>query len=160
MSDPYHLPSLSSLNSLLPSPVGQSVPLRQLFTHRWCLTPCCSECGLQTSISGILCVGKKCRLSGHPQTERIRPFILTRSPCNSNPCEILRSVGLVPVSQTAKKLASVEYFLGLGVFSSPSHSQFSSVTQSCLTLCDPMKCSTTGLPVHHQLPEFTQTQVH
>ena len=38
--------------------------------------------------------------------------------------------------------------------------QFSSVAQSCLTLCDPMKCSTPGLPVHHQLPEFTQTHVH
>ena len=34
--------------------------------------------------------------------------------------------------------------------------QFSSVTQSCLTLCDPMNCSTPGLPVHHQLLEFTQ----
>ena len=38
--------------------------------------------------------------------------------------------------------------------------QFSSVTQSCLTLCDPMNPSTPGLPVHHQLPEFTQTHVH
>ena len=38
--------------------------------------------------------------------------------------------------------------------------QFNSVTQSCLTLCDPMDCSTPGLPVHHQLPEFTQTHVH
>ena len=38
--------------------------------------------------------------------------------------------------------------------------QFSSVTQSCLTLCGPMNCSTPGLPVHHQLPEFTQTHVH
>ena len=37
--------------------------------------------------------------------------------------------------------------------------QFSSVTQSCLTLYDPMNCSTSGLPVHHQLPEFTQTHV-
>ena len=36
----------------------------------------------------------------------------------------------------------------------------SSVTQSCLTLCDPMDCSTTGLPVHHQLPELAQTHVH
>ena len=34
------------------------------------------------------------------------------------------------------------------------------VTQSCLTLCDAMECSTSGLPVHHQLPEFTQTHVH
>ena len=39
-------------------------------------------------------------------------------------------------------------------------SQFSSVTQSCPTLCDPMACSTPGLPVHHQLLEFTQTHVH
>ena len=39
-------------------------------------------------------------------------------------------------------------------------SQFSSVTQLCLTLCDPMNCSTPGLPVHHQLPEFTQIHVH
>ena len=38
--------------------------------------------------------------------------------------------------------------------------QFSSVTQSCPTLCEPMNCSTPGLPVHHQLPEFTQTHVH
>ena len=38
--------------------------------------------------------------------------------------------------------------------------QFSSVAQSCPTLCDPMNCSTPGLPVHYQLPEFTQTQVH
>ena len=38
--------------------------------------------------------------------------------------------------------------------------QFSSVAQSCLTLCHPMNCSTPGLPVHHQLPEFTQTHVH
>ena len=38
--------------------------------------------------------------------------------------------------------------------------QFISVTQSCPTLCNPMSCSTPGLPVHHQLPEFTQTQVH
>ena len=38
--------------------------------------------------------------------------------------------------------------------------QFSSVAQSCPTLCDPMDCSTPGLPVHHQLPEFTQTLVN
>ena len=38
--------------------------------------------------------------------------------------------------------------------------EFSSVAQSCLTLCDPMNHSTSGLPVHHQLPEVTQTHVH
>ena len=38
--------------------------------------------------------------------------------------------------------------------------QFSSVAQSCPTLCDPINCSTPGLPVHHHLLEFTQTHVH
>ena len=38
--------------------------------------------------------------------------------------------------------------------------QFSSVAQLCLTLCNPMDCSMPGLPVHHQLPEFTQIHVH
>ena len=41
-----------------------------------------------------------------------------------------------------------------------SHYHFSSATQSCPTLCDPMNHSTPGLPVHHQLPEFTETHVH
>ena len=38
--------------------------------------------------------------------------------------------------------------------------QFSSVTQLCLTLCNPMDCSKLGFPVHHQLPQLTQTHVH
>ena len=38
--------------------------------------------------------------------------------------------------------------------------QFTSVAQLCLTLCDPMSCGTPGLPVRHQLPEFTQTYIH
>ena len=38
--------------------------------------------------------------------------------------------------------------------------QFNSVTQSCQTLCDPMDCSTPRIPVHHQLPDFTQTHVY
>ena len=43
---------------------------------------------------------------------------------------------------------------------SPQYLQFSSVALSCLTLCDPMNCSTPDLPVHHQLLESTQTHVH
>ena len=38
--------------------------------------------------------------------------------------------------------------------------QFSSLAQSCLSLCDPMNHNMPGLPVHHQLPEFTQTHAH
>ena len=57
----------------------------------------------------------------------------------------------------------------LGVKENPMHCrmcqsipsvQFRSVAQSCPTLCDPMNHSTPGLPVHHQLPECTQTHVH
>ena len=55
------------------------------------------------------------------------------------------------------------YIIGENV-NRKSHSreqyQFSSVAQSCPTLCGPMNRSTPGLPVHHQLPEFTQTHVH
>ena len=47
-----------------------------------------------------------------------------------------------------------------GTLDSSLLDQFSSAAQSCLTLCDPVDCSTSGLPVHHQLPEFTHTHVH
>ena len=40
------------------------------------------------------------------------------------------------------------------------YSQFNSVAQSCPNLCNPMNCSMPGLPVHHQLQEFTQTHIH
>ena len=48
----------------------------------------------------------------------------------------------------------------LYTYFSKNIAQFSSVVQWCPTLCDPMDCSTSGFPVHHQLPEFTQTHVH
>ena len=51
------------------------------------------------------------------------------------------------------------YFLYVN-FVLSQFSQFSSVPQSCPTLCNPMDCSTPGLPVYHQLPEFTQSHVH
>ena len=53
----------------------------------------------------------------------------------------------------------IEYMSGEGQLSGSSV-QFSSVTQSCPTLCNLMNCSIPGLPVHHQLPKFTQTHVH
>ena len=49
----------------------------------------------------------------------------------------------------------MEYYLTIN-----KSDQIRSVAQSCPTLCDPMNHSTPGLPVHRQLPEFTQTQVH
>ena len=58
----------------------------------------------------------------------------------------------VAKSQTRLKRPSTQHFI--------SSVQFSPVAQSCPTFCNPMNCSTPGLPVHHQLPEFTQTHVH
>ena len=49
----------------------------------------------------------------------------------------------------------------LQIYTAPSvPTVFSSVVQSCLTLCNPIDCSTAGFPVYHQLPEPTQTHVH
>ena len=54
----------------------------------------------------------------------------------------------------------IDCLISLSDISLFSSVQFSSVTQSCPTLCDPMNHSTPGLPVHHKLPEFTQTHIH
>ena len=53
-----------------------------------------------------------------------------------------------------------QHFSFGGVLLCPYSPKFSSVAQLCQTLCEPMDCSTPGLPVHHQLLEFTQTHVH
>ena len=55
---------------------------------------------------------------------------------------------------------NISWNYNLSVLIILSSVQFSSVTQSCLTLCNPMNHSTPGLPVHHQLPQSTQTHVH
>ena len=60
-------------------------------------------------------------------------------------------------------MQDLQVFLAIRVFLHPLNCpsvQFSSVPQSCPTLCDPKNCSTPGLPVHYQLPEFTQAHVH
>ena len=64
---------------------------------------------------------------------------------NIHGCYPCRSVDMPPFQMMGALFVSV---------------QFSSVTQPCPTLCDPMNRSTPGLPVHHQLPEFTQTHIH
>ena len=62
------------------------------------------------------------------------------------------------LSAEARTVARVKVHVAWGLLF-PSV-QFSSIAQLCPTLCDPMNCSMPGLPVHHQLPEFTQTHVH
>ena len=61
---------------------------------------------------------------------------------------------LIPASWT---MSRTSIHSSSGTLSIRSSVQFSSVTQSCLTLCNPMNCSTPGLPVHYQLLEFTHS---
>ena len=83
---------------------------------------------------------------------------LTREPTVSYPSIILSCVETkITLGDVKDRFISSPIIL-LPLLSSPV--QFSSVTQSCPTLCNPMNRSTPGLPVHHQLPEFTQTHVH
>ena len=75
------------------------------------------------------------------------PFVFCTSQSTVTKETIIRSL------HSSQTILSCFLWFGVSV-------QFSSVAQSCPTLCDPMNCRTPGLPVHHQLPEFTQTQVH
>ena len=86
-------------------------------------------------------------LEGHRDFEKHFPLL-----CNI----IFSNYQRVPEGFGLKKLKANDY---------PEHlkghsDQFSSVAQSCPTLCDPMDCSTPGFPVHHQLLELAQTHIH
>ena len=76
-------------------------------------------------------------------------------------CWLLSSNNMDGSAISIHKSPPSQISLPLPTASHPFQSvQFSSVTQSCPTLCHSMDCSTPGLPVHHQLPEFMQTHVH
>ena len=66
---------------------------------------------------------------------------------------LMRWIKLEPIIQSEVSLKEKHQY-------SIRSDQTRSVAQSCPTLCDPMNRSTPGLPVHHQLPEFTETHVH
>ena len=59
-----------------------------------------------------------------------------------------------------KAMTKLEIILKSRDITLPTKDQNSSITQLCLTLCNPMDCSTPDLPVRHQLPEFTQSHLH
>ena len=70
------------------------------------------------------------------------------------------STGHLTVSQNSQSGTTGTTSIGGIRISYIRSDQIRSVAQSCLTLCDPMNGSTPGLPVHHQLPEFTETHIH
>ena len=110
-----------------------------------------------------------------PLEPPIPPLRLSQSTELSSPCHIAAFHWLliytrqcmyvsapfsVPPTLSFLLLCPQVCYLCLHLYSCPVDRLFSSVTQSCLTFCDPMDCSMPGLPVHHQLPESTQTHVH
>ena len=135
--------------------------------------------GRQHSLSTIPLLGCKFKstfgkhfiinfLSG---TRKLHPCI--RQDCAEKPFNVLIfGLGTVDNLKLSElPILLVYYYLRNTFFSDSFHIylyiidhlkifQFSSVAQSCLTHCDPMNRSTPGLPVHHQLPEFTQSHVH
>ena len=87
-------------------------------------------------------------------------FLLNEQwPCLCNSCFLLTPASFSSIISLVLGVVKLLPLLLLESLNIPSV-QFSSVTQSSQTLCDPMDCSTPGFPVHHQLPELIQTPVH
>ena len=91
------------------------------------------------------------------KVKSVKPWSVNKSDCSHNAPKCLRmrmwSSGELEFIITIVIVLHVRICIYVYVFSV----QFSSAAQSCPTLCHPMNRSTPGLPVHHQLPEFTQT---
>ena len=117
------------------------------FTVQWLLWPWITKYDHQLYVSGFLQKNKRETGDG------IDMFVIKI--CNFN---LFLNVYLHPNFLSLKIIFSVEVTSEL--FCPVKNDQFSSVSQSCLTLCDPMDCSMPGLPVYHQLLELTQTHVH
>ena len=103
--------------------------------------------------------------SAHLRLLMFLPPVLIPAYNSSSPAFLLIKQGLAPSlscfsnDRTAVQPRHSED-LSMCLCASLSVFQFSSVAQSCPTPCDPINRSTPGLPVHHQLPKFTQTHVH
>ena len=72
----------------------------------------------------------------------------------------LQPYGLSPPGSSVYVISQARILAWIAIFFSIYVYQFSSVAQSCLTLCDPMDCSMPGFPVHHHLLELAQTHIH
>ena len=129
----------------------------------WFVTSCC--CSIAKSCL-TPCDPVDCSTSGFPVLHYLPGFEQTHVQWIDN--VILPSHPLLPPPPPAFNLSQHQgLFQWVGFYASGGQNigasalaSVSSVTQLCLTLCDPMDCSTPGLPVHHQLPDLGQTHVH
>ena len=111
--------------------------------------------GLYTSCCGQLQVPLRTQRLGKGQTGRIRVLLNSGRKSGVSSGRNMQQRTTECLLELRWRNKKCETFLSM-----VSSVQFSSVTQSCLTLCDPMDCSTPGLPVHHQLPKIAQSHVH
>ena len=110
-----------------------------------------------------LCDPMDCSMPGLPVHHQLLEPTQTHVQCVSDaiqPSHLLSSSSPPALNLSQHQSFQMSQFFASGGQSIGASVQFSSVSQLCPTLCDPMNCSMPGLPVHHQLPEFTQTHVH
>ena len=109
---------------------------------------------------GILLLLRSCSVGVVPHSNEFFMYFL-----DAGDLAILLFCYLLPFTKTSFSKGTHKNFICTGTHDKSNNLigasvQFSSVAQSCPILCDPMDCSTPGLLVHQQLPEFTQTHVH
>ena len=107
------------------------------------------------------------KLGIKPQYDPVIPFLgihLKETKVEKDTCTPMFILALLTIARTWKqpKCPSTDEWIKKSwyIYTKEYSVQFSSVVQSCPTLCNPMNRSMPGLPVHHHLPEFTQTHVH
>ena len=135
------------------------------------------RCFFETSIPDFISLSQLCKTlcdhmeystPGFPVHHQTPQFAQTRiyliddaiQPSHSLLSPLLVPFNLSEHQDLFQEVNSLHPVAKVSRFSGSASVQFSSVTQSCLTLCDPMNRSMPGLPVHHQPPEFTQTHAH
>ena len=128
---------------------------------------------LVTQLCPTLCDPMDCRTPGFPLHHHLPELAQTHVRRISDAIQPSQTL-VVPFFSCLQSLSASGFFPVSQLFASDGHSigtsasasvlpmniQFSLVTQLCPTLCHPMNSSTPGIPVHHQLLEFTQTHVH
>ena len=113
------------------------------------------------TVTDFIFLGSKITVDGDCSHEiKRRLFLGKKAMTNLDSILKSRNITLLTEVHIVKTMVFSVVMYGCKSWTIKKAVQFSSVAQSCPTLCNPMNRSTPGLPVHHQLPEFAQTHVH